>query len=270
MSEENPIYTDANCESSYKLYWSLATFTTAKLPDTTKWLEDLKIATEPDGVRILEHHIPSEQTHQFLLSSKPHVAPDQIIRSVKGRLQYLIRDDLPKALHRNYYLQSVGPANCEILQQYIGNQLDHHQMADPNVQKQLGAFQIHCEDVDLNAVRRSGHGQFIYDLHVVFSTQGRWNEIRPDILGSESQQIRETANRYGHLLGDAGILPDHKHIGVGCGITESPSSVAITYLNSLAKVYGMKAVFEFGFFVGTFGPYDLDAIRRTIRGEMTS
>ena len=70
----------------------------------------------------------------------------------------------------------------------------------------------------------------------------------------------------GHLLARAGILSDHVHLALGCGIEESPLQVALGYLNNLAYAQGMTAVYQFGFYVGTFGEYDWGAIRRHLPG----
>src|SRR5262245_803592 len=105
MSE--PIYTADNCRFAYQLNWSLAVFTTGVLAEAAEWLDPLKAAVEADGVRILEHRLKDDRAHQFLLSTKPHVSPAQTIRSVKGRLQYLLRSQSPKALRRNYHIHSI-------------------------------------------------------------------------------------------------------------------------------------------------------------------
>jgi hypothetical protein len=49
---------------------------------------------------------------------------------------------------------------------------------------------------------------------------------------------------------------------LGCGLEDSPLEVALSYVNNLAYTQGMKPVYQFGFYVGTFGEYDLGAIRR--------
>jgi hypothetical protein len=64
-----------------------------------------------------------------------------------------------------------------------------------------------------------------------------------------------------HLLSRAALLPDHLHITIRCKIDESPQEVALSYLNNLAFAQGMPPVFRFGYFVGTFGEYDLGMIR---------
>jgi hypothetical protein len=39
------------------------------------------------------------------------VAPSQCLRSIKGRLQHLVRAALPRAFRRNYSIRSLGTAN---------------------------------------------------------------------------------------------------------------------------------------------------------------
>src|SRR5438105_7535991 len=93
----DPIYTADNVRIAYELRWSVAVFWKQPAPLPSSWLQPLQQATEPDGVRILEHRFTKDNVSQFLVSTKPHVAPAQCLRSVKGRLQYLVRGTLPKA-----------------------------------------------------------------------------------------------------------------------------------------------------------------------------
>jgi len=258
---KHEIYTAENCGVSYKLYWSLSLFTNRPMPIADEWLPELEDVVERDGVRILEYAHRSDATHQFLLSTKPTIAPSAIIKSVKGRLQHSIRQRCPQAFRRNYSIKSVGPATVDVIKQYVATQLDHHKMADPRVQARLPLVQIHISDVNLDEVRRSSHGEFIYNLHIVMTHQDRWNEIRDEVLQSVRGIILQTAQERGHLLSEAGIIPDHHHLALGCEITESPVDVALIYMNNLALVHGNVPVFEKGFFVGTFGPFDLNAVR---------
>ena len=43
---------------------------------------------------------------------------------------------------------------------------------------------------------------------------------------------------------------------------ESPCQVALSYMNNLAYASGMKRAFAFGFYVGTFGEYDIGVAAR--------
>ena len=99
-----PIYNAENTNAAYQLNCSLALFGSNEIPSSTGWLNDLKSAIEPDGVRILGCHSPSSNVVQFLISALPVLSPSQIIRFVKGRLQYVIRDENPKAFRRNYFI----------------------------------------------------------------------------------------------------------------------------------------------------------------------
>jgi REP element-mobilizing transposase RayT len=259
-----PIYTAESCRFAYQLNWSLSIFSQQALPDASEWLPQLKSATEPDGVRVLEHRVKNNTTHQFLLSTQPHVSPSQVIRSVKGRCQYLIRAQIPQAFSRNYHLQSVGSAKRDAVQQYISSQTAHHRMADDRVQKRLTELQFHTPAIELSTIRRSAHGQFVYNLHLVFVHRDRLSDVRPQYLEDIHTMLKRASTHHKHLLTDAGILSDHVHLAIGCDINESPQEVALSYLNNLAYTQGMKAAYQHGAYLGTFGDYDLGAIRQAL------
>ena len=136
-----PVYTADNTTAAYQLNWSLAIFGKSELPESTIWLDGLKAATESDGVRILSLNVRSENVLQFLVSTQPASAPSDCVRSVKGRLQYLIRDLAPKAFRRNYHIHSVGEATSSTLDNYVAGQSTKHPMADPKVQAWLESNQ---------------------------------------------------------------------------------------------------------------------------------
>lgn len=260
MPSLQPIYTPDNCKIAYQLDWSLAVFWRTP-PDGDDWLAPLKVSTESDGIRILKHRFDRPDLSLFLVSSQPHVCPKRIPSSVKGRLQHLLRRTLPKPFQRNYDLRSIGSTKREKLEHYLAGQMDHHPMADERVQQRLAQFQIHRAEIDLSRPRFSAHGRFWCNLHLVFVNDGRWCEIRPDILGGLQRVILRSSVSKGHLLSRAALVPDHIHMILGSGLEESPRDVALSYLNNLASVWGMRPVYQFSCFVGTAGEYDLGAIR---------
>src|SRR4051812_19667672 len=132
-----PLYTPTSCKAAYELRWSLALFATQELPPPSGWIAPLQEAVEADGVRILEHHQRSERVWQFLLSTKPHATPPAIVKSVKGRLQHLVQSTHPKAFRRNFSLASVGGSRRDVVESYVASQLDHHQMAEEEIQQRL-------------------------------------------------------------------------------------------------------------------------------------
>ena len=267
MRAPAPIYTAAHCKSAYQLNWSLAVFWLSSPPPESAWFDELRAATEADGVRVLEHYSPRERVSQFLISTRPETAPPAAARSVKGRLQYVVRKKLPKAFHRNYGLRSLGSVNCKIVQKYIESQTAHHRMADARVQAAIEALQITGEYGPLTAPRTSAHAQYCYNLHVVIVSCRRDVEIRADVLERRRRMIVTAAAKKGHLLGSGQVLADHIHLALGCNLDEAPGDVAMGYLNNLAFAEGMRPVYEFGFYVGTFGEYDLGAIWQRQEGR---
>jgi REP element-mobilizing transposase RayT len=251
-----PIYTVENCRAAYQLDWSLAVFWHEPVCEAS-WLSDLQSVTETDGVRILEHRFARPGVSQFLLSSRPETSPERLAWSVKGRLQHLIQRERPRAFQRNYGLRSLGSASREVVEQYVHSQAEHHPMADSNVQDSLRSLQVDGPLADLSEPSRTAHALYWYNLHVCFVNEGRCREVRVETLEAMRAMILRAAAKKGHRLSRAGILPDHTHLTLGCKIGESPAAVALSYMNNLAYVCGFKRVFAYGFYVGTFGEYDL-------------
>ena len=255
-----PTYRGADLKPAYQLNWGLTLFWRGDSVPAGKWLQPLIEATETDGVKVLKHRVTTHDNCQFFLSTKPALAPDQIIRSVKGRLQYLIKDVIPKAFQRNYSIRSVGQTRRAIVENYVANQLEHHVMADPVVQAELSNYQKAFSSIDLSEPRFSSHGQYWNNLHLVLVNQQRWNEVRSSKLEATMRMIERSAEKHGHSLSRLAILCDHLHMTLGCGVTESPEAVAVKYLNNLAFVYEMRPVYKFGFYAGTIGEYDWGAV----------
>ena len=262
-----PIYRPENCQSAFQLNWSVAVFGLHDFSPKTTWYEQLKIATEADGVRILEVYIPQPRVAQFFVSTRPDLAPSDIVRLLKGRWQDILRSMHAKSFRRNYFIGSVGNANSETLNSYVARQTDKHRMADDRVNAKLAAFQFHDSNVVLDEERISGHGKFVYNLQVVVENVGGWNETRDDVLTASRDMIVRAANSKGWRLARIGLLCNHIHILLGCAVTESPESVALSILNNLAHVQGMKPAYRFSYYVGTFGKYDRNAVRNRVSAE---
>ena len=261
MASLKPTYAIDNCRAAYQLNWSLSVFWNQPALSAESWLPALQQAAEPDGVRILEHRNAESNTSLFLISTIPAVAPAMVVRSVKGRLQHLVRRQQPKAFRRNYSIHSTGSVNLQAMERYVATQLDRHPMADPRVQERLAQYQIHDDAVDLSTVRTSAYGQFVYNLHVVLVHGGRGVDVRDEWLRTTTDTLRRIADKKGHLLTRASLVADHLHMILGCDVTEAPGSVVLSYMNNLAHVHGGKAVFQYGFYVGTVGHYDLNSVR---------
>jgi REP element-mobilizing transposase RayT len=261
MPAPSPIYTLENCHAAYQLNWSLSVFW-REPPAAAEWLEALQAATEPDGVRVLEHRFFDERMSQFLVSTKPHVSPHDLIRSVKGRLQYLVRPERPKAFQRNYSLRSVGSVTREVVEDYVRGQPGHHPMSDPRVQAMFERNQICNPDVDLSLPRQGDHAIYWYNLHIVLVHVERFRDVSAERIAGRRKMILGVCQKHEYLLSRAGIVSDHIHLTLGGTPDQSPGEIAVRFMSNLAYQEGMKWVFEFGYYVGTFGEYDLGAIPR--------
>ncbi len=98
LTTMQPLYTPDNTKAAYELNWGLTVFwRTTPVPDSL-WLAALQQATEADGVRIIKHAWTTGDASQFFISTKPHVPPQELIRSVKGRLQHEIGSLRPQGV----------------------------------------------------------------------------------------------------------------------------------------------------------------------------
>lgn len=256
-----PIYTTENCEPAYQLNWSVSLFASAALPPISNWDQPLRDVAERDGVRILESTARSPTVIQFLVSTRPSTAPAAILRCLKGRLQYLIRTSHPAAFKRNYRIESVGSAKAEVIERYVAGQLPRQGMADARVQEILAKFQFEDSSADLTQVRYTAHGQFLYNLHLVLVRESPL-EIAEERLRAVQEMVVKVARKRELLLRRAALLSDHIHLAIGCGIEDAPQELALGFLNNLAFAEGMRACYRFGYYAGTFGTYDLGAVRQ--------
>jgi REP element-mobilizing transposase RayT len=259
MTAPEPIYSSDNCTFCTPLRWGLTVFWRAANVEAS-WLADLTHALETDGISLIGHRFSERRVSQFSLSSPPAVPPVRIVNRVKGRLQYLVRERLPKAFQRNYALRSYGAATRQGIEGYVAAQLEHHAMADERVQTLMSRFQVVHPEVDLSRARSTAHGIYWYNLHAVLVHRERWAEIREDVLEKVLQMIQRVCRAKRYVLSRAGILPDHIHLALGCPLETAPADVALAFLNNLAYVHGMKAVFQYGAYVGTFGEYHQGAV----------
>jgi len=72
--------------------------------------------------------------------------------------------------------------------------------------------------------------------------------------------VRRVCQSKGYALAGAGIVADHIHLAIGCPLESAPDDIALAFLNNLAFVHGMKPVFQFGAYLGTFGEYHDGAV----------
>ncbi len=257
----DPIYTPSNCKAAYQLRWSLALFPRQPLPKKEIWLKRLNEVSEPDQIRVLEHTRRENGTELLLVSTAPCVAPPAIVRSIKGRLQHLLRAEHPITWQRNFRLSSVGDASAERVEQYVAKQLSHHPLADPRTAEAMLQFQRQF-DTDITKVTNSAHGQYTVAIHLVLVHAERWRTAEPDFLRTTREAMLAVSQKKQHRLSRLAILPDHVHLTMAVDYVSSPETIALSYMNNVSYRHGMLPMWMNGFYVGTIGRYDMGAVRR--------
>jgi len=257
-----PLYNLDNCDAAYQLRWSLALFLLSPLPPSNQWLDDLKAATERDSVRILEYHSLPNGTVQFLLSTQPTVAPPAIVKSIKGRLQTILRPVATTSFRRNFRLTSVGEASVNVVENYVAQQLEHHPLVSHRSQQWLQSFSLTFNDVDLTEPLNSSHGQYVLAVHIVLVHAARWRIAEPAFLEKTRDAILAAAAKKHHRVSRLSLLPDHVHFTLKIRYEVSPAEVALSYMNNVAFRHGMLNLWMPSYYAGTIGPYDMNAIRR--------
>jgi hypothetical protein len=164
----------------------------------------------------------------------------------------------------------VGDAKNDVLQGYVGRQVEHHPMADWRVVDLLSRFQFHDPDVDLAALRATAHGRFTHSLHLVFENAEHLCDTRQEWLFKSRAMLVAACRKKDWLLSRVGLVSNHLHVLLGCDVADAPREVALSLINNLAYAHDMKSVYKFSFYVGTFGPYDHGAIRRRLVEDVPS
>jgi len=256
MTSPSPLYTPANTNPAHRLYWVLDLFWHTP-PVDASWLHPLTSMLRPHGIRIFRHRCTQAGATQFLLKTRPDLSPQRFTRLVKGNLQALLRPQRTNAFRRNYGFRSVGSSKRTVVERYVIRQIPHHRFVDPRFEAFLSRFQIQKAETDLSLPQKTAHSRYWYNLHIVLVNKARWRERREERLAILAEWIPKICRGRGMALAAAGILPDHAHVAVGVGSDKAPGEVALCLMNNLAYGLGMKPVFQRGYFVATFGEYDL-------------
>jgi REP element-mobilizing transposase RayT len=212
----------------------------------------------------------SDVKFQALVSSLPNLPPSKIVKLVKGSAQHLLRLEDEAKLSRNFRLVSTGSANLSTVENYVNGQLEHHPLASSFSMERMKPFSQSFDGVDLSQPIQSSHGQYILGLHLVFVHAQRWRTVNEDFQKKTQAAILGTAKKKLHRVSRISILPDHTHITLGFGYQESPEAIALSYMNNIAFKHEMQPFLMHSYYVGTIGPYNINAIRQQLRVEEAS
>ena len=260
-----PLY-DGRCVApAYQLRYGWTAWPTLgyELPAATDAIvSGLAHAWESDGLRLLEHTCTPREV-QAAFSATPVVAPVFIAQRGKGRLEHALRQAGRRVVfQRNFALRTIGDATRLQVEQYVCSQVTNAPWADSEFGDRMRRFTVTDPSVDLAGPAETERGRYWYNLHVVLVTEQRsaiGDERRLTLLRDQSLRI---ARRKGYAVSCLSVMPDHLHIALRGAVDHSPQDIALAFQNNLAYALGQVRVWRDTYYVGTFGEYDMDVVRR--------
>lgn len=262
MTSMQPIYTLENTTCAFQLIWNVTLFWRVRFAGDA-WLPELKTLSEPAGIRLLQLAEGHGNCTMFLISTRGHLSPQEIVRGLKGRLQTIVRQENPNAFRRNYDIQSIGSTTREKTENYVERQLVHHDIVlDQSPAVSIADLQLVDPDLDLSRYRFTSHGRYRCNIHVVFRFRKAERSLNHDELLAVRGIIRKTATKHQLLLSRLGLLDDHLHLVLGILPSIKPAELVCSFMNNIAWKFGMRPVLWPSCYLGTIGEYDLGAVSR--------
>ena len=263
--QPSPLYEAHNLNPAYQLRYSWAGWPSDGAfpePPCAEFLTDLNSTWETDGMRLLEHHW-SQQKAQLTFSTKPHVSPVFLATRAKGRLQHGLRNaGLPAVkFTRKLSVRSLGKNRTEDVQEYIRGQVDSACFVDPAFRDLLREFTVTKESVNLPSPTATARGRYWYNLHVVLVVSERFRIVERERLALVRDCSFRIARNKAYGISALSVMPDHLHIALRGEPAHSPQEIVLSFQNSLAYALGQNAIWDHNYYVGTFGEYDMGAVR---------
>ena len=263
-----PIYLPHNLHPAYHLRYSWTGWPSDGVfpkPPNDQFLKDLAPDWERDGLRLLEH-LWTDEMIQLSFSTKPDVSPVLVATRAKGRLDYALRTaDHPCHFSRKVAIRSVGDNTTPIVEQYIENQVAKSSYIDPRFKDFLDQFTRVDDSVDLSQPTATLSGRYWYNLHLVLVVVERRPIVDEKSLAVIRDRSFQIAARKEYGLRVLSVRPDHVHMALRGNVEQSPQEIALAFQNNLAFALGQNAVWSHNYYVGTFGEYNMNAIRLRAR-----
>lgn len=260
-----PLYDPDSCSPAFQLRYTWTGWPSGGKFDRTypELIEDTKTAWETDGLRVLQHNWTDDRI-QILFSGTPDVSPLLVATRAKGRLDHAIRmTGVSLPFSRKVSVRSIGDNTREDIERYILEQVSNEQFVDPRFAEMLSHYTTTVSDVDLSQPTDTARGRYWFNLHVVLVTDQRYRFTEAKALQQIFDGAFRIARHKAHLISSLSVMPDHLHIALRPKIEEAPAQVARSYQNNLAYFLKRGRIWEDSFYVGTFGEYTMQAIRRS-------
>ena len=259
-----PVYSDDGITPAYHLRYTWTGWPTSGTifppQPAADFFETLDAAWQSDDLNRIATNWLSERI-QFTFSTVPTVSPVLFVSRVKGRLQHALRlAGSPVKFSRKVAFRAIGDNHTCDVEDYIRSQVDKEQFVDPRYSEMLKRFTISDLSVVLSEPSETNSGRYWYNLHVVIVVVSRGRICSESEFAKLDNCLQETAKKHGYRLAVRAWMPDHLHIALRGNVEESPAEIALSLMNNTAYVMGQNAVWQRGFYVGTFSEYDVRAV----------
>lgn len=263
--DTTPLYTPSNIDSpAYHLRYSWNGWpsdgTFPGLP-SEEFFALLESHWESDGIRRLETQWSSQHI-QFTCSVKPSVSPVLFVSRIKGRLQHALRQaGTPISFSRKVAFRSLGENKRNEVEHYVARQVTKAGFVDERFANFLRRFTMVNPAARLQNPTETNSGRYWYNLHLVLVTDSRMRFTDECSLSLIADMCDKVASKKSYVVGSRAVMPDHVHLALRGVIDESPEEIALAFLNNIAFEFGQKALFRPSYYAGTFGEYDMGAVR---------
>jgi REP element-mobilizing transposase RayT len=234
----------------------------------TSLLDTLSEGFGQDGLRLMGHRWTPELI-QLTLSASPTVSPAMLAQRVKGRLDYAIRiAKLTLPFSRKLAVRSLGENRHVDVEKYIREQVSRERFVDTGFEQKLKSYTVVNSNVDLVEPTASARGRYWYNLHLVLVTSDRQRITSVAQLCLLRDTCEGISAKKGHSISTLSLMPDHLHVSLRGNIEHSPVEIARCFQNNLAYAVGNVRLWADGFYVGSFGEYNMDAVRQRAREDL--
>jgi REP element-mobilizing transposase RayT len=254
-----PLYPPSELESpAFHLRYSWCGWFRSPVELSESIWPELDAAWEADGLRRLETIAGGDQV-QLTMSALPHVSPVFLAQRIKGRLKHSLGSQA--TFSRKLSVRALGDNRSQHVADYIARQVKRAEFADSRFADELAAL-TEVTRLDLTQPTESRSGRYWYNLHLVLVGDGRLPSHDLASLRTIFDGCAKIAAKKGYLLAARSVMPDHLHLAIRVPPDQSPESVALAYLNNLAFLLGQRRWWMPSYYVGTFGEYDMHAVRK--------
>lgn len=263
-----PLYGPATANPAYELRYSWTGWlSSGRLESLVELVGSVAPLWQKDGLHLLEHRC-HDGALQLLFSATPSVSPEFIAGRAKGRLDHAARQaGRELAFSRKLAVRSVGENTRRDVEAYIERQVGKERFVDPRFEAAMQEFTICNPNVDLSIPTETARGRYWCNLHLVLVIEGRFRITEPRVLAQVRDATLKVAAKKAHAISRLSVMPDHLHAALRPAPGESPVDVAFAYQNNLAHVLKLGRIWRDSFYVGTFGEYNMQAVRNAAARE---